>query len=348
MNKKLTRFFIVLFVIAVSVFATGFDIEQNDLYVAAFDNSGVCEVYLGGKPLGIEIGADGVIIADITPVVTEKGLVSPLQNSDVKCGDILVSVGGIRVSKPADITSALNRIKLATVELVIRRGDNTFTERVTVARDSLTGERRLGISARDNVSGIGTLTYVQTDGRFGALGHHITDATTGLSDAINTGKIFDCEITGVIHASDGKAGELSGIFNKNSIKIGTIDENCKYGIFGNYTGKTSGFSKIKTAPQSEIQHGGAYIYTCVDGFSPDYYTIDIIKTYAQNSPDTKSMVISVTDKRLIDKSGGIVQGMSGSPVIQNGKLIGAVTHVFVNDSTKGYAVYIDWMLHHSR
>ena len=341
--KKSTRFFVILLIAIVSVIATTFELNGDSFTfsTAAEINS---EVFLGGKPLGIEIGAEGVIIAGINPVVTENGLISPLAHADIKCGDILLSVGGITVKNPADITSALNRIKLNTIEIVIKRGRNTFSETVTSARDALTGEKRLGLSVRENITGIGTLTYIKKDGNFGALGHHVTDAATGLSAEISIGKLFDCEIVGVLRASDGKAGELQGVFNKYGKTIGKINKNNQFGIFGDYGDDTSGFTSVQTAKQSEVKHGKAQIYTCIEGNSPEFYNVEIIKTYTQNSADTKSMVISVTDRRLIEKSGGIVQGMSGSPVIQDGKLIGAVTHVFVNDATKGYAVYIDWML----
>ncbi len=341
--KKSTRFFIVLIILLVSVYAVDFDLGGDEF---TFSTAAEVreEVYLGGKPLGIEIGADGVIIAGINPVVTEGGIVSPLKNTDIKCGDILLSVGGISVQKPADITVALEKIKLSSVEIVIKRGQNTFSERVNCVKDALTGEKRLGLSVRENITGIGTLTYVTKDGNFGALGHHIADAATGLSADINVGKLYDCEIVGIQRATDGKAGELIGNFNKFGKAIGNINKNNQFGIFGNYENEENSFEKIQTASQSEIKHGKAQIYTCIEGEKPEYYSVDIIKTYSQNVADTKSMVISVTDKRLIERTGGIVQGMSGSPVVQDGKLIGAVTHVFINDATKGYAVYIDWML----
>lgn len=302
------------------------------------------EVFLGGKPLGVEIGTEGVIIQSVGNVVSDKGLVSPLKNSDVKSGDILLSINGEAVKTPADITRILNGLRTSKVTIKVKRGSSVFEEKLVAERDALTRERRLGISVKENITGVGTLTFIKNNKTFAALGHHITDPLTGLTEELNTGKIFDCSIVGVEKGTNGRAGELVGSFSKFDENIGVINKNNAFGIYGSYIGDTSGFSKIKVAEQSEIKHGKAYIYTTIDGSTPDYYSVDIIKTYQQNRPDTKSMVISVTDKRLIKATGGIVQGMSGSPIVQNGKLIGAVTHVFISDPTKGYGVYASWML----
>lgn len=344
MRNFSVRLFIIAMAVVLSVFgiSAGFD----DTY-AVSRVSDINEVYLGGYPLGVDIGTEGVIIMGVGNVVTDKGLASPLKNADIKCGDILLAINENSVKKPSDITEILSKSKSKEVRIKVKRGENTFEEKATVVYDALTREKRLGLSVKENISGVGTLTFITDDKRFGALGHHITDPETGMTSQLNEGKIYECSIVGVVKGVNGRAGELRGAYNRYGKPIGYIDNNNSFGIFGQYDADISGFEKKQVASASEIKHGKAYIYTTIDGKTPEYYTIDIIKTNNQQSPEVKSMVISVTDNRLIEKCGGIVQGMSGSPIIQNGKIVGAVTHVFVNDATKGYGVYIDWMLDNS-
>lgn len=339
MNKHFTRLFVILMIFTAVALTFCFDAGGT-----AVTNAEKADyVYLGGKPVGVELGPDGVFVVGTGGVVTDKGLIYPLNGKDVRHGDILMSVGGISVQTPSDISAALKKIHTKSVVIKLKRGDNTYEIKVETAKDTLTSEKRLGISVSDNVTGVGTLTFIKENGNFGALGHNVA-ANTEIRGHLSTGTIFNCEITGVVPAEPNRAGELQGSFNRYSDGIGNVTKINDFGLYGEYTADYTAFRKILTASRDEIKHGEAFIYTCIEGDEADYYSIDIIKTYSQTTPATKSMVISVTDKRLIKSTGGIVQGMSGSPVIQNGKLIGAVTHVFVGDATKGYAVYVDWML----
>ncbi|MEG1791140.1 MAG: SpoIVB peptidase [Clostridia bacterium] len=302
------------------------------------------EVYLGGKPLGVTIGAEGAIIVGTNAIITDKGLVNPLVDSGIQNGDILMSINGYKVNNPSDITKIANYVATKNVKLKINRRGNIFEVDTVFLKDTLTGEPRLGLSIKDCISGIGTLTYIKSDGSFGALGHHIIDTDTGLSKELNTGRVYNCSIIGVKKGVKGAAGELRGVFNRFDNGVGSINNNNEFGIFGKMSEVGADAQKIKVGSELDIKHGKAYVYTTVNGNAPDYYEINIVKTMQQDNAQVKSMVISITDKRLLDITGGIVQGMSGSPVIQNGKLIGAVTHVFINDPTRGYAVYINWML----
>lgn len=304
------------------------------------------EVFLGGQPLGVSIGTKGVIIAGISDVITDSGVERPSKHTNIKAGDILISINGNTIFEPSDISKEILKSKDNKAVLQLKRGEDVFNETILMAVDSLSGEYKLGLMVKDNITGIGTLTFIKPNQRFGALGHHIIDVETGLSNELSIGQVYNCNIIGVIKGTKGKAGELKGAFNKYDKDIGTIDINNKFGIFGtmNESCVTNGMKKIKVGNQKSIRTGKAYIYTTIEGNAPEYYEINIIKTISQNKPEEKSMVISVTDKRLLEKTGGIVQGMSGSPIIQDNRLIGAVTHVFINDPTKGYGVYINWML----
>lgn len=338
MKKSFTRFFIAAIALFICIGTTGAVFPSRTI-AADYETR---EVYLGGKPLGIEIGAEGVIVTGISDVITSDGLKSPLKDKGILRGDVLVRIAGRSVSRPGDIKEILDELPVKDVVLTFKRTGGYFDVATEYVCDSF-NERKLGINVRDSVTGIGTLTYITADKKFGALGHHITDSETGLTDELRYGFIYNAFIDGVHKSVPDRAGELTGEFSQDN-PIGKIRKNNSFGIFGDYTEDINGFQKIRTAAREEVKPGKAYVYTTINGEKPEYYSIDIVKATEQTRPDTKSMVITVTDKRLIEKAGGIVQGMSGSPIIQNGKLVGAVTHVFVGEPTRGFGVYIGWML----
>ncbi len=211
----------------------------------------------------------------------------------------------------------------------------------------MTNTYKLGLWVKEDAVGIGTLSFVNaTTKRFGSLGHSINDSETNECIKVSGGNIYESKILGIKKGKSGKAGELIGTFNRENV-IGTVDKNCEYGVYG-FVDSVETITKNKTAVdiggRLSAKPGKAQILTCLDGDEIKAYDIEIIKTNFQSACNEKSMVLRVTDKNLIAKTGGIVQGMSGSPIIQDGKLIGAVTHVFVNDATKGFGIYIDWML----
>lgn len=335
MKKICTRFFIILILAFLSVNSLGAVMPTKPVDTST-------EVYLGGRPLGIEIGADGLIVTGISKVETANGAEFPMKDSGVRSGDVLTKIAGKSVVKPEDISTIVNKLPSTDVILTFLRDGKPFEVRAKFVVDK-NGERRFGVNVRDKITGIGTLTYVTTNGKFGALGHHIADSETGIISALTSGSIFDAYIDGVKKSMPDKAGELIGSFSRSD-PVGRIKKNNEFGIFGEYTKAENNFQKIKTANIDEIKPGKAYVYTTISGLKPEYYEIDIVKAERQSKPDVKSMVISITDKRLLNKTGGIVQGMSGSPIIQNGKLVGAVTHVYVGEPTMGFGVFIGWML----
>lgn len=301
------------------------------------------EVLLGGFPLGLDLDLKGLMITGKAGVVTSDGAVSPCDNTDIRSGDVLVAIDGTSVGSDKAISQILNDKQGDSVELCIMRGSETKLYTVYPAKDVLSGNYRIGLMLQENIAGIGTATFINPEtSRYACLGHAIL-SSDGSVIRIDGGKLYNAYISGSVKGKVGKAGELNGTFSSKTASIGTIDKNCKYGNYGVFTGKTESFKTIQIGSRTSIRAGKAQIYSTVYGTEAQYYDIEIIKVNEQSSPSDKSMVIRITDPDLIEKTGGIVQGMSGSPIIQNGKLVGAVTHVFTADPTKGYGIYADWM-----
>lgn len=303
------------------------------------------EVYLGGHPLGIDMRVNGLIVSEITRVVTRDGVKIPLENKNVKQGDLLTHINALNIRSMSDVASALDNCNNNIVILTLERDGKIIHEPVTPVIDSLSNKKKIGLFLREGIQGIGTLTYVNPKtGRYGALGHVIKDAESNKVFTDPNGMICNAKIFDVVKGERGKAGELSGAFDMHGGNIGTIDKNGDQGIFGKWSGNTESLKKVKVGSKYSVHPGKATIYTTIDGCEPKEYDIEIIKNAMQNSPKTKGLLLRVTDKELLTKCGGIVQGMSGSPIMQDGKLVGAVTHVFINDPKKGYGTYIDFML----
>lgn len=296
-------------------------------------------VYLGGYPLGFAISCDGVIVVAN----------SNESASEINAGDIIVKIQNEKVNSADDVLSIINKMENAGKDLNVSYL-KSGVEYNTILKPIFDKEKKLyklGIWVRDNAAGVGTITYIRKDNlRFGALGHPVCDIDTGTLLPINDGNIYRCTIMGYKKGKKGNPGELKGLFLRSGRILGTLDNNNKMGVYGKFSDKfLSDYQAelVEVANHNEIKNGKAKIRCTIEGSVPKDYEIEIVKTYFQNEKDNKSMFIRVTDKELIEKTGGIIQGMSGSPVIQNGKLIGAITHVFVNDPTKGYAVFADYM-----
>lgn len=308
------------------------------------------EVFVGGTALGFTLNCEGVVIVGLSDVITARGAISPTQSSDISAGDILKQVDGVTIKGADMIESLVNdktRCGRPIKVKVVRRGQ-AFETTIHPALDVATGKYKLGLWIRDNAAGVGTLTYIRKDnGRFGALGHPVCDIDTGALLPIDDGAIYGCNIVGVARGERGKPGELRGLFLKGGDQVGVLDNNTNFGVFGclqeEALPKVAGETML-TAPRENVKIGRAIVRCTVDGTTPENFDIEIIKTNTFSSSAQKNMVIRITDPRLLNKTGGIVQGMSGSPIIQNGKLVGAVTHVFVSDPTKGFATFIDNMI----
>jgi stage IV sporulation protein B len=300
-------------------------------------------VYAGGQSVGIRLFAKGAMVVGYD---RRNSNVSPAGKAHIQIGDIIERIDGHTIATAEDVRSWTNHAG-QSLTLTIRRGPDHKTVEVVPARDP-DGKRHLGLFVRDKTAGVGTLTfYDAAHHKFGALGHVITDADTGMRIK-GTGDLFSAQITGVVRGTPGQPGEKKGNFATQNGQIGNIEENSDYGVFGTMAHQPVNqyfHTPIPVALPNQIHVGQAKILTVLHGQKIEEFNVEIEDLARQETPSTKSMVIRVTDERLLTTTGGIVQGMSGSPIIQEGKLVGAVTHVFVSDPTRGYGVYAKWMLH---
>lgn len=300
-------------------------------------------LYLGGFPAGFTLNTTTVEVIGICDVITSDGMKSPARDCGIKTGDVIEKINGNEVNKSADINAILAEDYKKYQITVIRDGELINFD-CQPAKDLTTGVKRLGILVKDTINGIGTVTYIdKTNKKFASLGHPVADLKNNLVD-ISGGKVFGCVVYEVKRGVKGAPGELRGAFESNNI-IGEAKLNCNCGIYGDLSEKydTSKLIKIEKGSIDDVKIGKACIYTTLQGNEVKKYDISIVKVDKGNK-DNRNFVIKIEDDELIQKSGGIVQGMSGSPIVQNGKLIGAVTHVFINDPTRGYGIGIDKML----
>ncbi len=307
------------------------------------------EVFLGGEAVGFNLYSEGVICVGSNPIISPNGSVEPFKDSGLKEGDAILKIENISISNIDDIDRIINLpiFEGKQLNLTIRRNNEEFNTTITPAFDLLSNKYKLGLWIRNFSSGVGTLTYVKTDNfRFGSVGHPIIDQSLGNNFNVEKGNIYKCKILGVKKGEKNDPGEIKSSINLSDDAIGIADTNCKYGVYGNILNKSiiNAEKTINLSGRMGVSLGDAQIYCSIDNEGVKAYDIKILKANKQNNADDKSMIIKVTDKELLEKTGGIIQGMSGSPIVQNGKIIGAVTHVMLNDPTRGYGVYIDWMI----
>lgn len=292
----------------------------------------------GGENIGIELHAKGVLIVGTYKI----GEASPSTESGLKVGDTITKINGNRVSTINEMVSKIeSRGETDTVKLTYVRND---LEKETTLKLYKSGDiYKTGLYVKDSIMGVGTLTYIDPNTQiFGALGHEIIEKNTGKILEIKDGKIFNSDVTGVEESRDGSPGEKNAKFNTTEV-TGSIAENTTQGIFGKYTDTIPEKKKYKVAKPSEIKTGEAKILTVTNGTKIEEYTIQIEKINDVTKKN-KNFVFEITDKELLQKTGGIVQGMSGSPIIQGDYIVGAVTHVVVDNPAKGYGIFITNML----
>ena len=331
--KKVLKFLIIY----VAIFAFTLPFSST----AAFADE-EC-LYLGGFPAGFVLNTKVVEVIGVCDVITEDGVRSPAREAGIKTGDVIDKINGEEVNASSDINALLSR-EFKKFEIEILRGGESLKLAVTPAKEISSGGKRLGVLVKDSINGIGTVTYIDgKNKKFASLGHPVSDSNNNLI-AINGGTIYGSLIYDVKKGVRGTPGELRGAF-ENGVVIGKAKVNCPCGVFGDIAENFnySNLLRISKADIDDVQIGEAYIYTTTYGTSADKYKISIVKVDKGNK-DNRNFVIKIDDNKLLEKTGGIVQGMSGSPIVQNGKLIGAVTHVFVNDPTRGYGIGIDNML----
>jgi len=292
-----------------------------------------------GSPFGIKIRTDGAIVTAMGDI---DGFPSPARVAGIKTGDIIRKVNGVRIENSSGITSATQLDCGVAIVEVIRDG-RYLTFEVNPVKTRKDNLYRLGVWVRASSAGIGTLSFYYPErGMFGGLGHGVCDVDTGRLLPLSSGDAVSVTISGIIRGRPGEPGELSGTF-LSRVPIGTIEHNTELGVFGTMNYAPSLDSGIPMAFKHEVTTGPATIFSTIGGSTPREYEIYIEKLDYNEYNKVKNMVIRITDKELLNKAGGIVQGMSGSPIIQNGMLVGAVTHVFISDTTRGYAIFAENM-----
>lgn len=303
------------------------------------------EVLVSGSPVGIYMETKGVLVIDSGEITDREGIRRTPAEHIIQSGDYICEIDGKVLTGKRQLMQLVRENQGEPMELqVIRHQETIKLEMSPVETED--GSYKLGIWVRDNIQGIGTLTYVEPNGTFGALGHGISDADTGERLEISDGDLYRADILSIRKGTAGTPGELRGVINyREENRIGTICGNSQYGIRGQMEpGKyTESMKKIPTGLKQEIQTGKAEI-RCDIGDGIREYQCEILEIDSNARDTNKCFVLRITDDDLLSRTGGIVQGMSGSPVLQNGKLIGAITHVFVNDPTKGYGIFIENMM----
>lgn len=302
------------------------------LNVLAYSN----KVIVGGETVGIEVNSKGVLVVGLYKV-KDKYIA---KDAGFEIGDRIIELEGKKIDSISSMIKIINETTTDTVEFTILRDNEEKTIPLTLVDEG--NISKTGLYVKDSITGIGTLTYIDPNTKiFGALGHEIDEKTTASKFEISGGIIFGADVVGIEKSISGKAGEKNARYDKTKV-FGTITGNEISGIFGSYTSKIDTNNLIEVAEPSEIKEGNAKIMTVVDGTKVEEFNIEIINIDKYN--DTKNLLFEIKDQKLLEKTGGIVQGMSGSPIIQDNKLIGAVTHVILNDATKGYGIFITTML----
>lgn len=297
----------------------------------------------GGQIFGLKLYSNGVMIVGTNDVSTDGGAINPAKNAGLKVGDIILTVDGVKVNSSKEVSELFEKCAGNELAISVLRNSEFIDVKLTPVISSADGCYKVGIWIRDSAAGIGTITYYDTNtGIFGSLGHAVCDVDTGKIIPILNGEAVNARITGCYKGKSGAAGELCGVFSGGT--LGSIMINGSSGVYGVVDSKKiSGQNVVPVATSTEVQVGKAQIISTVDGDGAQYYDIEITKIF-KDSDTVRNMAVKVTDSKLIEKTGGIVQGMSGSPIIQNGMLVGAITHVFINDSLQGYAIFAENML----
>lgn len=313
-KKPLSILLLTIFIIPINIFA------YSDYIIP------------GGENIGIEVKTNGVLVVGVYEIDGKF----PATDSGLKIGDIITKIDNKNISSISELSSLLNKTELPISYMRNNKEYNTTLKLVNV-----NGEYKTGLYVKDTITGVGTLSYIDPNTRlYGALGHEIIESSTGVMLETNNGSIFESTVLNIERSENGNPGsKIADLKLEN--KKGTIFENTTKGIFGKYTSNLPNKKQYKVATPNEIKTGPAIIYTVLNGNEIKEYSINIIKI---NKNDTKNILFEITDKELLNKTGGIIQGMSGSPIIQGESIIGAVTHVVVDNPSKGYGIFITKML----
>ena len=319
-KQKLLIIFLALFVMPFQVFA------YSDYIVA------------GGNNIGIELVSEKIVVVGTYPV-NGRDIAS---EANLQIGDKITKINGIEVTSIDSMINTINKENnIDSINITYERGNKEFNTNLNLELED--DVYKTGLYVKDSITGVGTLTFIDPETKlFGALGHEIIEKTTGQKFEIKDGKIYSSTVTSINPSNDGNPGEKNAKYNTNEV-FGKVKENTKSGIFGEYTESIPDNKLYKVANKEEVELGNAKILTVIQDDNIEEFNIKILKVSSQDN-SSKNILFEISDKDLLNKTGGIIQGMSGSPIIQNEKIIGAVTHVVVNDPTKGYGIFITNML----
>lgn len=306
---------------------------------------GQTAVFVGGEPFGIKMLMDGVMVVSLSGIAAPDSSYCPAKEAGIEIGDVIRSVNGKPVSCNADLQEAVAASDGSAVSVLLKRGERTMTVSVQPVYAAAAQRWQTGMWVRDSTAGIGTVTYyTRTPGgyiTFAGLGHAVCDADTGEQIPLGSGDVITVSVNDIVSGSAGRPGELRGKFDIGE-SIGTLSANTDCGVFGSLRRLPRKQLRVPLGYQQDISRGEAVIYTTLDGTAPQAYSVEIEEIRGDDA-SMRNLVIHVTDPALLEITGGIVQGMSGSPIMQNGRLVGAVTHVFVKDPTRGYGIFAENM-----
>lgn len=298
-------------------------------------------VGIGGEVFGIKLYTKGVMAVKIDSVDVTTGVQSPAQLAGIKCGDCITHVDGSVIVNADDFISFIRNSGGRELSLTVERDGDTLNLKLR-PNPSESGGYRAGLWVRDSSAGIGTVTFYDSENMlFAGLGHGVCDVDTGKIMPLSGGEAVRATVNGFYKSSPGDPGELCGVFSESV--LGDLRVNSATGVFGELNEKISA-KQMPVALEAEVQEGAAQIVATLDGKEPRYYDAQITKIYPASGNAERNLIVKITDKELLEKTGGILQGMSGSPIVQNSMLVGAVTHVFVNDPTQGYGIFAQRML----
>lgn len=298
-----------------------------------------------GRAVGIKLFSDGVVVVGTSDIATEEGNVNPAKDCGLKEGDIITHINATEVDTIEEVSALLQELEGEAMSIRAIRDDKQVQLTATAALCSADGAYKLGAWIRDSMAGIGTVTFYCPDtGAFGALGHGINDVDTALLMPLESGSILPASVAGVEKGVKGDPGQLKGVFDTSST-LGLLHANTSGGVFGVMadSGWVEG-TPVEVAQRDEVEAGDASILCNIDQDQVEEYAVRIEKVFPESAEDCRDYLIKVTDPRLLEATGGIVQGMSGSPILQNGKIVGAVTHVLIDDPASGYGIWVGRML----
>ena len=296
-----------------------------------------------GSPFGIKMFSNGAMVVGFTDVSTQNGYANPAKAAGLKMGDIILSIGGKKTTNNKEVSAAIQDTGGKAAKLVYKRDGQEYTTTIQPVKTPESPDWHAGMWVRDSSAGIGTLTFVDNStGVYGGLGHSISDSDTGQSIVLLSGEIAPVTITGYVPGAAGTPGELKGRFI-SELAMGNILVNGPTGVYGRIRTVLEG-QDMTIAQAQEVHQGTAHILTTISGTEPALYEVELERLSLNEDDPNRNMVLHVTDKTLLEKTGGILQGMSGSPIIQDGRLVGAVTHVLVNDPTRGFGIFAENMM----